>query len=359
MSQQAADTQVRGAKTASDTAPQAPESTQSRSDAVQRTSMVGALNLALGHEMQHNDRVVMFGVDVGTLGGVFRVTDGLTERFGEERCFDTPISEAGIMGAAIGMAMYGFRPVIEMQFDAFGYPAFEQMVSNLAKMRNRTRGDLSMPVVVRMPYGGGVGAVEHHSDSSEGYAAHTPGLHVYTPSNPSDAYHMLRQAIRSDDPVIFYEPKRLYWEEGDLDTSADPLPIGQARICRPGEDVTLISYGPTVPMALAAAETAAEYGYSVEVIDLRTLTPFDEHTVCESVMHTGRAVMVHEAPQTGGFGAEVVARITSRCFDYLERPVERVTGLDVPYPPPGLEYLYLPNEEKILGAIATLYAEND
>ena len=257
MSQQAADTQVRGAKTASDTAPQAPESTPSRSDAVQRTSMVGALNLALGHEMQHNDRVVMFGVDVGTLGGVFRVTDGLTERFGEERCFDTPISEAGIMGAAIGMAMYGFRPVIEMQFDAFGYPAFEQMVSNLAKMRNRTRGDLSMPVVVRMPYGGGVGAVEHHSDSSEGYAAHTPGLHVYTPSNPSDAYHMLRQAIRSDDPVIFYEPKRLYWEEGDLDTSANPLPIGQARICRPGEDVTLISYGPTVPMALAAAETAA------------------------------------------------------------------------------------------------------
>ncbi len=170
---------------------------------------------------------------------------------------------------------------------------------------------------------------------------------------------MLRQAIRSDDPVIFYEPKRLYWEEGDLDTSADPLPIGQARICSPGDDVTLISYGPTVPMALAAAETAAEYGYSVEVIDLRTLTPFDEHTVCESVMRTGRVVMVHEAPQTGGFGAEVVARITSRCFDYLERPVERVTGLDVPYPPPGLEHLYLPNEEKILGAIATLYAEND
>lgn len=358
MSQQT-DTAVREAAGASENTAGTGKPADSRSNAVQRTSMVGALNLALGHEMQHHERVVVFGVDVGTLGGVFRVTDGLTARFGEERCFDTPISEAGIMGAAIGMAMYGFRPVIEMQFDAFGYPAFEQMVSNLAKMRSRTRGDLSMPVVVRMPYGGGVGAVEHHSDSSEGYAAHTPGLHVYTPSTPSDAYHMLRQAIRSDDPVIFYEPKRLYWEEDEIDTSATPLPIGQARVCRHGEDVTLISYGPTVPLALAAAETAAAYGYSVEVIDLRTLTPFDEHTVCESVMRTGRAVMVHEAPQTGGFGAEVAARITARCFDYLECPVERVTGLDVPYPPPGLEHLYLPNEEKILGAVATLYAEND
>ncbi|MDT7729670.1 MAG: 2-oxoisovalerate dehydrogenase component beta subunit [Actinomycetota bacterium] len=320
-------------------------------------SMVTAINSALRDAMRANERVVVFGEDVGHLGGVFRATDGLLAEFGERRCFDTPICEAGILGAAIGMSLYGGRPVVEMQFDAFAYPAFEQMVSHLAKMRNRTRGTLAAPVVVRVPYGGGIGAVEHHSDSSEAYAAHTPGLHVLTPATVADAYGMLRQAIDGDDPVLFFEPKRLYWETAEVDLGADVPPIGRAVVRRTGNDATLITYGPALPIALAAADAAASDGYDLAVVDLRSLVPFDEETVCEAVQRTGRAVVVHEASGFGGFGAEIAARVSERCFNYLESPVRRVTGLDVPYPPPQLERFYLPTAARVLDAVAALFTD--
>jgi pyruvate dehydrogenase E1 component beta subunit len=318
-------------------------------------SMVKALNTALRDAMRADDRVTVFGEDVGQLGGVFRVTEGLVAEFGGDRCFDTPISEGGILGAAIGMAVYGARPVVEMQFDAFAYPAFEQIVSHLAKMRNRTRGAISAPVVVRIPYGGGIGAVEHHSDSSEAYAAHTPGLHVVTPATVADAYGMLRQAVRGEDPVLFFEPKRLYWDTAELALPVEVEPIGKAVVRRPGKDLTLITYGPALPLALAAADAAANAGYDVAVVDLRSLMPFDEDTVCEAVVRCGRAIVVHEASGFGGFGAEIAARVTERCFDYLEAPVRRVTGLDVPYPPPQLERFYLPTAGRILDAIAASF----
>ncbi|MDX2591368.1 alpha-ketoacid dehydrogenase subunit beta [Streptomyces sp. WI03-4A] len=320
-------------------------------------SMVTAINSALSDAMRDDERVVVFGEDVGHLGGVFRATDGLLAEFGEHRCFDTPICEAGILGAAIGMSFYGARTVVEMQFDAFAYPAFEQMVSHLAKMRNRTRGTLPAPVVVRIPYGGGIGAVEHHSDSSEAYAAHTPGLHVLTPATVADAYGMLRQAIDGADPALFFEPKRLYWETAPVDLPAEVEPIGRAVVRRTGTDATLITYGPALPIALAAADAAAADGYDLSVVDLRSLVPFDEDTVCEAVMRTGRAVMVHEASGFGGFGAEVAARVTERCFAYLEAPVRRVTGLDIPYPPPQLERFYLPTVARVLDAVAATFKD--
>jgi 2-oxoisovalerate dehydrogenase E1 component beta subunit len=319
---------------------------------VTAVSMVTALNAALRDAMLGDERVVVFGEDVGRLGGVFRVTAGLAAQFGEQRCFDTPVSEAAILGAAIGMAAYGARPVVEMQFDAFAYPAFEQMVSHLAKMRNRTRGALATPVVVRVPYGGGIGAVEHHSDSSEAYAAHTPGLHILTPATVADAYGLLRQAVRGQDPVLFFEPKRLYWSTEKLALPVEVEPIGQAVVRRAGTDATLITYGPALPVALAAADAAASQGYDLSVVDLRSLMPFDEDTVCDAVMQTGRAVVVHEASGFAGFGAEVAARVTERCFSYLEAPVRRVTGFDVPYPPPRLEHFYLPTAGRILDAVA-------
>jgi 2-oxoisovalerate dehydrogenase E1 component beta subunit len=321
-------------------------------------SMVTALNAALGDAMLGDERVVVFGEDVGRLGGVFRVTDGLAARFGEHRCFDTPVSEAAILGAAIGMAAYGARPVVEMQFDAFAYPAFEQMVSHLAKMRNRTRGALVTPVVVRVPYGGGIGAVEHHSDSSEAYAAHTPGLHILTPATVADAYGLLRQAVAGQDPVLFFEPKRLYWSTEALALPVEVEPIGQAVVRRAGSDATLITYGPALPVALAAADAAASQGYELSVVDLRSLMPFDEDTVCDAVMQTGRAVVVHEASGFAGFGAEVAARVTERCFSYLEAPVRRVTGLDVPYPPPRLEHFYLPTASRVLDAVAATLGDS-
>jgi 2-oxoisovalerate dehydrogenase E1 component beta subunit len=329
------------------------------SDPLSATTMVGALNLALQHEMERDEKVVIFGEDVGKLGGVFRVTEGLQERFGALRCFDTPIAEAGILGMAIGMAFQGYRPVVEMQFDAFGYPAFEQLVSHLAKLRNRTRGAVSMPVVVRVPYGGGVGAVEHHSDSSEAFAAHVPGLHVYTPSTVADAYAMMRAAIRSDDPVVFYEPKKLYWKAADLDVGQLVQAPGTAVVRREGVDLTLISYGPSMVPALAAADAAAEAGYDVGVVDLRTLVPFDEDTVCDVVMSTGRAIVVHEAGEFQGIGAEIATRVTERCFAYLEGPIRRVAGLDIPYPPPLLEHHHLPTVNRILQTIGDLYSDND
>ncbi len=326
-----------------------------------------ALNAALADTMEADDAVLMFGEDVGRLGGVFRITDGLTARFGEERCFDTPLAEAGIMGMAVGMAMNGMRPVVEMQFDAFAYPAFEQVVSHVAKMPNRTRGRVRLPIVIRIPYAGGIGGVEHHCDSSEAYYAHTPGLTVLAPATVRDAYFMLREAIASPDPVVFLEPKKLYWskEEVDLaelratyDDGRAPRRIGRAVVARAGTDATLISYGPSVPTALAAAEAAAEEGRSIEVIDLRSIVPFDDETVCASVRRTGRAVVVAEAPGFASVASEIVARVQERCFHSLAAPVLRVTGFDIPYPSPKLEHFYLPSVDRILDAVDNLQWED-
>jgi 2-oxoisovalerate dehydrogenase E1 component beta subunit len=322
--------------------------------ATQSVTMSGALNQALADAMLSDDRVLVFGEDVGTLGGVFRVTDGLAARFGEHRVFDTPLAEAGIVGTAIGMAMNGMRPVVEMQFDAFAYPAFEQITSHLAKMHNRTRGAIELPIVVRIPYGGGIGGVEHHCDSSEAYYTHTPGLRVVTPGSPSDAYRLLRQAIECPDPVIFLEPKRRYWNKETAVLTSDGPPMSSAVVRRPGKDVTVITYGGVVATALDAATAGVDEGWDIEVIDLRSLAPFDDATVVASVRKTGRAIVVHEASGFGGYGAEVVARVTEQCFHSLEAPILRVTGYDIPYPPPMLEEHHLPSVDRILDTVGQL-----
>jgi pyruvate dehydrogenase E1 component beta subunit len=316
-------------------------------------TMAGALNQALSDALSEDDSVLVFGEDVAALGGVFRVTDGLATAFGSTRVFDTPLAESGIVGTAIGMAMNGLRPVVEMQFDAFAYPAFEQITSHLAKLRNRTQGRVELPIVIRIPYGGGIGGVEHHCDSSEAYYTHTPGLRVVTPGTPADAYVLLRQAIASPDPVIFLEPKRRYWSKETVPEQPG-APMDRAVVRRPGSDVTLISYGGALGTALEAAEAAAEDGRSVEVIDLRSLSPFDDETVTASVRRTGRAVVVHEASRFCGYGAEVAARLSEQCFHYLEAPVLRVAGFDIPYPPPSLEEYHLPSVDRILDTIDTL-----
>src|SRR5512146_1377042 len=316
--------------------------------------MAAALNQALADSLAADERVVVFGEDVAALGGVCGGTDGLAARFGASRVFDTPLAESGIVGTAIGMAMNGLVPVVEMQFDAFAYPAFEQVTSHLAKLRNRTRGRVSLPVVVRVPFGGGIGGVEHHSDSSEAYYVHTPGLRVVTPGTPADAYRLLRQSVSCPDPVIFLEPKRRYWGKETAVLTTDGPPIDQALVRRPGTSVTLIGYGGMVSTALEAAEAATGEGWDVEVIDLRSLSPLDEATLTESVRRTARAVVVHEAQGFAGYGAEVAARLTEQCFYHLEAPVLRVTGLDIPYPPPHLERFHLPNTDRILDAIARL-----
>jgi 2-oxoisovalerate dehydrogenase E1 component beta subunit len=316
-------------------------------------TMAGALNRALADELRADARVVVYGEDVGPLGGVFRVTDGLAAEFGADRVFDSPLAESGIVGTAIGMAMHGLRPVVEMQFDAFSYPAFEQITSHLAKLHNRSRGRITLPVVIRIPYGGGIGGVEHHCDSSEAYWVHTPGLRVVAPSTPADAYWMLRQAIGCDDPVIFLEPKRRYWAKGEI-TAAAPAELSDALLRRPGTDVTLIGYGAMVPTLLETADAAAEEGISAAVIDVRSLSPFDDETVAAAVRSTGRAVVVHEASGFAGFGAEVVARLTEQCFHHLHAPIGRVTGFDIPYPPPMLEAHHLPSVDRILDAIDRL-----
>jgi 2-oxoisovalerate dehydrogenase E1 component beta subunit len=332
----------------------AAEETRTVARGAEPVTMAAALNRALADSLAGDKRVLVFGEDVGTLGGVFRVTDRLADRFGKHRVFDTPVAESGIIGTAIGMAMNGLVPVVEMQFDAFAYPAFEQVISHLAKLHNRTRGHVSLPIVVRVPFGGGIGGVEHHCDSSEAYYAHTPGLRVVTPGTPSDAYRLLRQSIDCRDPVIFLEPKRRYWSKEQTVLTADGPAIDRAVVRRAGKDVTLIAYGGMVEVALEAAEAAVEEGWDIEVIDLRSLSPFDDTTLVESVCRTGRAVVVHEAPGFAGYGAEVVARLTQQCFHYLEAPILRITGFDIPYPPPRLEHLHLPDVDRILGGIAAL-----
>ena len=314
-------------------------------------TLAQALNTALHDAMADDDRVVVFGEDVGKLGGVFRITDKLQETYGEQRCFDTPLAESGIVGTAIGMAIYGYRPVIEMQFDGFTYPAFEQIVSHLAKMRNRSRGTLTLPVTIRIPFGGGIGAVEHHSESPENFFAHVPGLKVVSPGTPSDAYSLLRESISSDDPVIFFEPKRRYWLKEDAELPVRTEPIGQAVVRRPGTTATIFAYGPMVRTALDAAKAAEDEGWDLEVVDLRSLVPFDAATVVESVKKTGHAVVVHEAVVSSGFGAELAAQVSERAFYHLEAPVLRVGGFDIPYPAAKLEEFFLPDVDRILDAV--------
>jgi pyruvate dehydrogenase E1 component beta subunit len=314
-------------------------------------TLAKALNDGLRAAMDADPKVLVMGEDVGKLGGVFRVTDGLQKDFGEDRVIDTPLAESGIVGTAIGLAMRGYRPVCEIQFDGFVYPAFDQIVSQLAKMHYRSKGNVSLPVTIRIPFGGGIGAVEHHSESPEAYFAHTAGLKVVACSNPADGYHMIQQAIASDDPVIFLEPKRRYWEKAEFDQDATPGPLHQARVVRTGSDVTVAAYGPMVKVALDAATAAEEDGRQLEVIDLRSLSPLDSGTVLESVRRTGRLVVVHEAPVTLGLGSELAARISEQAFYSLEAPVLRVGGFDTPYPPSRLEEDFLPDLDRVLDAV--------
>ncbi|WP_052460830.1 alpha-ketoacid dehydrogenase subunit beta [Microbacterium gorillae] len=316
-------------------------------------TMAAALNRALSDAMLADPSVLVFGEDVGTLGGVFRVTDGLAATFGEKRCFDTPLAESGIIGTAVGMTMGGLRPVVEMQFDAFAYPAFEQIVSHVAKLANRTRGAVRVPMVIRIPFGGGIGGVEHHCDSSEAYYAHTAGLTVVCPSTPQDAYSLLRAAIEHPDPVVFLEPKKLYWSAGEVDTT-HVARIGEAAIARSGTDVTLVTYGTSVGIALDAAEVAASEGRSVQVLDVRTLTPCDDETIFAAVRGTGRAVVIAEAAGFASVASELAARIGEYCFEFLAAPVRRVTGFDIPYAPPKLERFTLPDVDRVLDAIDSL-----
>ncbi|MEZ0052261.1 2-oxoisovalerate dehydrogenase E1 component beta subunit [Mycobacterium sp. MAA66] len=320
------------------------------SSQAQTVTMAQAVNRALHDAMIADEHVLVFGEDVGPLGGVFRVTDGLQATFGESRCFDTPLAESSIIGIAIGLALRGFVPVPEIQFDGFAAPAFDQIVSHLAKYRMRTHGDIDMPVTIRIPSFGGIGAVEHHSESTESYWLHTAGLKVVVPSTPSDAYWLLRQSISSRDPVIYLEPKRRYWTKGELDTTTAGPPLGQAAIRRVGQDVTVITYGSLVDTALAAANLVADT-VALEVVDLRSLNPLDFETVAASVRKTGRAVVMHEGPRTLGFGAELAARISEELFYDLEAPVLRATGFDTPYPPARLEKLWLPGVDRLLDCV--------
>ena len=317
-------------------------------------TIVSAINQGLRRAMDSDSKVLLMGEDIGKLGGVFRVTEGLQKDFGDERVIDSPLAESGIVGTAIGLALYGFRPVVEIQFDGFVYPAFDQIVSQMARMRYRSGGALHLPITIRMPFGGGIGSVEHHSESPEAYFAATPGLRVVACSEPNDAYWMIQQAIASDDPVIFLEPKRRYWQKGEVDTGADvstALPLYNAKVLVEGSDCTLISYGPTVATALQAARFASEDGVSMEVIDMRTLSPIDMATIERSVRKTGRAIVVHEAPGSGGLGGEIGQRLMETCFAQLKAPVLRVTGYDTPYPPSRVEENYLPDADRILDAL--------
>jgi 2-oxoisovalerate dehydrogenase E1 component beta subunit len=314
-------------------------------------TLAKALNEGLRKSMENDPKVLIMGEDVGRLGGVFRVTDGLAKDFGEDRVIDTPLAESGIVGTAIGLAMRGFRPVCEIQFDGFVFPAFDQIVTQLAKMHYRSSGNVKMPITIRIPYGGGIGAVEHHSESPESYFAHTPGLKVVTCSNPADAYSMIQQTVASDDPIIFFEPKRRYWDKAEVDPTATPDPLWSARVARTGSDATVLTYGPSVRTCLEAAAAVAEEGRELEVVDLRALSPIDWETVFTSVRKTGHAVVVAEAPVFGSLAAEIAARVTEHCFYSLEAPVLRVGGYSTPYPAARVEEDFLPDLDRVLDAV--------
>ncbi|MBO3084703.1 alpha-ketoacid dehydrogenase subunit beta [Cellulomonas fengjieae] len=315
-------------------------------------TLAAALGSGLRHALDDDPTVVLLGEDIGTLGGVFRVTDGLQRDFGADRVMDTPLAEAGIMGVAVGLAYRGYRPVVEIQFDGFVFPALDQLITQVARIHYRTGGAVRMPITVRIPYGGGIGAVEHHSESPEAYVAHTPGLRVVTPAGPQDGHTMLRQAIACDDPVVFFEPKRRYWVKGEVDESLDDAaPLDRARVVVEGTDVTLVAYGPLVVTARDAALAAQDDGLSVEVVDLRSLSPIDVDTVEASVRRTGRLVVTHEAQGSGGLGAEIVASLVDRCFDALKAAPVRVTGFDTPYPAAKVEEHFLPDLDRVLDAV--------
>ncbi len=313
-------------------------------------SLGKALNTGLRRALERDAKVVLMGEDIGKLGGVFRVTEGLQRDFGDRRVIDTPLAESGVIGTAVGLAMRGYRPVCEIQFDGFVYPAFDQIVSQVAKLHYRNEGRVAMPVTIRVPYGGGIGAVEHHSESPEVYFAHTAGLRVVTPSNAADGHRMIQQAIASDDPVVFFEPKRRYWEKGEVDDAAPltDMPLHRAQVVVEGRDVTIVAYGPLVTTAMDAARIGREEGTSIEVIDLRSLSPVDFETVEASVRKTGRLVVAHEAPVFCGLGAEIAARVSEHCFYHLESPVRRVGGFATPYPASRLESHYVPDADRIL-----------
>ena len=318
--------------------------------------MVRALNAGLKQAMTDDPKVLLMGEDVGALGGVFRVTEGLHAEFGDRRVLDTPLAESGIVGTAIGLALRGYRPVCEIQFDGFVYPAFDQITSQLAKITNRHQGRLSMPIVIRIPYGGHIGAVEHHQESPETLFAHTAGLRVVSPSTPNDAYWMIQQSIASNDPVVFFEPKGRYWPKGEVDLERPALDLHASRVVRAGSDATLIGYGPMVSVLLAAAEVAASEGRSLEVVDVRSLSPIDWQPIVASVEKTGRAIVAHEASGFLGLGAEIAATVTERAFYSLEAPVLRVTGFDIPFPPARLEKLHLPDADRVLDAVDRAFA---
>ncbi|WP_049575563.1 alpha-ketoacid dehydrogenase subunit beta [Streptomyces sp. SBT349] len=317
----------------------------------EKMALAKALTSSLRSALESDPKVLVMGEDVGKLGGVFRVTDGLQKDFGEDRVIDTPLAESGIIGTAIGLALRGYRPVAEIQFDGFVFPAYDQIVTQLAKMHARSLGTVKLPVVIRIPYGGGIGAVEHHSESPESLFAHVAGLKVVTPADASDAYWMLRQSIECDDPVVFFEPKARYWDKGEVDTAGIPGPLHAAKVVREGENLTLAAYGPSVKTCLAAAAAAQEDGVSLEVLDLRSVSPLDFDAIQRSVERTRRLVVVHEAPVFFGSGAEVAARITERCFYHLEAPVLRVGGFHAPYPPARLEEEYLPGLDRVLDSV--------
>ncbi|GFZ79418.1 alpha-ketoacid dehydrogenase subunit beta [Nesterenkonia alkaliphila] len=315
-----------------------------------------AINRALRDELEADAKTLLIGEDIGALGGVFRVTDWLQADFGADRVIDSPLAESGIIGTCIGLAMRGYRPVAEIQFDGFVFPAFNQITTQLAKIHNRTDGAVRVPVTIRIPYGGHIGSIEHHSESPEALFAHTAGLRIITPSSPHDAYWMTRQAIRSDDPVIVLEPKRRYWLKGEVDLQRPAPDAFTAQVLRPGTDVTLAAYGPLVPVALAAAEVAAGQGRSIEVVDVRSISPLDDETIAQSAARTQRLVVAHEAPTFGGFGAEIAARVTERAYHRLAAPVLRVGGFHMPYPPSAQENRYLPDIDRMLEAVERSFA---
>ncbi|MSR99921.1 alpha-ketoacid dehydrogenase subunit beta [Arthrobacter sp. BL-252-APC-1A] len=319
-------------------------------------TMAKAINAGLRAGLAADPKTLLMGEDIGALGGVYRITEGLQAEFGTDRVMDTPLAESGIIGTAIGLALRGYRPVCEIQFDGFVFPGFNQITTQLAKMHSRSEGALSAPVVIRIPYGGGIGSIEHHSESPEALFAHTAGLRILAPSSPQDGYWMIQQAMQGKDPVIVFEPKRRYWLKGEVDTSTPSGDPFTAQVLRAGTDATIVAYGPLVPVALAAAEAAAEDGRSIEVIDLRSISPIDFDTVTESVRRTGRLIVTHEAPTFGGIGGEIASRVAERAFLHLEAPVLRVGGFHMPYPVAAVEEHYLPDIDRLLDALDTVFS---
>lgn len=339
-----------------ETEPQTHEQTTDASPTQQQTGIRSmpfgkALNAGLRAALTNDPQVLLMGEDIGPLGGVYRITEGLHAEFGEKRVLDTPLAESGIVGTAIGLAMRGYRPVCEIQFDGFVFPAFDQITTQLSRMRNRHEGAVSMPIVIRIPFGGGIGSIEHHSESPEAYFAHTPGLRVVAPSTPNDAYWMIQEAIASDDPVIFFEPKSRYFAKGEVDFSAPVAPLHASRVARVGSDVTLVGYGAMVDTMLHAAELASQEGTSIEVIDVRSISPLDFAPILESVRKTGRLVVAQEAYGFVSVASEIAATVAEKAFYSLEAPVLRVAAFDTPYPPSKLENKYVPDADRILEAV--------